>query len=74
MAALAAKGCRPTEITWEPIGPMVEMSGYSGGWLVLAEPMNPVVRDSRDALGYNTDEVIDYIERYFPDHSGEVQP
>lgn len=43
-------------MSWEPIGQMVEMSGREGGWEVW-------FTNGGHALGYNADEVVEWIER-----------
>lgn len=49
---------------WQPIGAMMEMSGRDGGWSVFFKP-------SGHALGYNADDVADWIERGMADSDSD---
>jgi hypothetical protein len=66
--ALAARGWRAEELTWEPIGANVEMQGPSGGWLLRAEPANEAVQLLGEyLLAYNVESLLEEIETYLPD-------
>lgn len=57
--AVEAHGLVAEEITWEPVGQMIEMQGREGGWYVY-------VKDYGVATGYSTDDVIESIDLAAP--------
>jgi hypothetical protein len=65
--AVEAKGAKVTDLTWEPIGQMVEMSGREGGWTVFAE-----WSDGREdhALGYSWQDVVEWVDHYWEIEAG----
>lgn len=59
------RGLKIAYMEWTPIGGMVEMSGRDGGWYVEFDPEG-------HALGYNADDVVDWIERGMADPNEDL--
>jgi hypothetical protein len=63
------RGGEVVEMTWYPIGQMVEMSGREGGWTVIARMprrTNPDETFEDNFLGYSWLDVIVGIELNYP--------
>jgi hypothetical protein len=57
--AVEVRGAKIVELTWRPVGQMVEMSGREGGWTLFAEWPDGT---EDHALGYSWQDVVEWIE------------
>jgi len=59
--AVKAKGWEVIELSWDPIGPAIEMCGPDGGWFLMVE-YNGEKYNYETILAYNIKEVLEQIE------------
>ena len=60
--AVKAKGWEIIELSWDPIGPSMEMCGPDGGWYLTVE-YNGDKYDYETILAYNIKEILEQIEK-----------